>query len=185
MHLSSKNVALIRKHLTQSFGIVEGTWEKHHSHLMTAVLLLLEHWNVWFLQRQSLNYLLQFENEIPAQSSKGFHQRPRPVTTVNVSDIKGEHAWHTHLPLGKQIRQETIDSLFKVEVTWSRSMQKGSIKYICVSMSSKGGMVDVGLTIYIKGPHLTAHLDEDVDHGGRGSEHHLFTKTLIEKESET
>lgn len=53
---------------------------------------------------------------------------------------------------------------------------KLSIKYIYPLMSLKWKIREVGLTIYIKSPHLTAHLDENVDHGRCRSEHHLVTK---------
>lgn len=91
---------------------------------------------------------------------------------------------NTYLPLSKKVRQETIYSFFKVEVTWDSGIETGRpvIKTHKIHANNclyrgKIQMRQVWLTIYIKVPHLTTHLDEDVDHCRCGSEHHLCNKT--------
>lgn len=57
---------------------------------------------------------------------------------------KNKNFIHSYLPLSKKVRKKSVYSLFKIQVTMN-----------------------------IKIPHFRRHLNEQVDHGGRGSENDL------------
>lgn len=76
----------------------------------------------------------------------------------------------TNLPLGEKIRQKTIHSLLEVEIPWEEAFRRSPPQH---EEPNETKYAHVRLTVDVKVPHLTAHLDEDVHHRRRGSEHHL------------